>query len=274
MKKIFLWSISLTLLTLALSTTVIFFGTRSNVTAQSASNIAMPKIEEEKLNPNAEQQKLDLANEVLLRAESETNQLKKAGWVHVVMNQTMNSDTTNMAPDGSIAPNNFVTEDWVLLDENGNQTQGIFLQLNMDYKIVQVSILKNGNWHNLTYGDVISAPENLPYTFDFGFPEIAAKLKNNLTKDQVEVNGELFDKFSAEEKYTESINVLGLNKKVTALSTEAFFNTDGMIKIYQTIFTFEDGSSQISSYVEVQLFEQGIEPPAEIIAYLEQEGIK
>ncbi len=268
------WFVSLALLTLMLGSTVIFWGAHPNATAQSASNITIPRIEEEKVSPSVEQQKLDLAGEVLFRSESWVDQLKRGGWVHVVMKQTINSDTTNTAPDGSIAPNEFITEDWVMLDENGNQVRGVFLQRNLEGNIIQVSILKDGNWHNLTYGDVISAPESLPYTFDFGFPEVATRLKNSLTKSQVELNGESLEKFSAMEKYAESARILGLSKKTTAFATEVFYNTGGMIKYYQTTYTFEDGSSQVSSRIEVQIFEQGIEPPVEIMDYLEQEETK
>jgi hypothetical protein len=213
---------------------------------------------------NMSEQEISLSEEALLRMRSWSDQLHD-GWIHVVIHQKTNSNTSDEMPD------DFLTEDWVLLDEYGNQLKGIYLQRYPDYRIIQVSILKYGNWHNLTYDDTTAAPGQIPYTLDFGFPDIVNLLKDKVTKTQVKINDESLDKFSVVETYAKPLSVTGFEKQIVSLGTEAFINMDGMVRLYQTMFTFDDGTSEISSYAEVQVFERDIEPPAEILAYLEKQ---
>jgi hypothetical protein len=273
MKKTFVWLTSLAVLMFALSVVVFIFGPYINVTAQSDFDAAQPQVKQESHTSVTNQQEANLSSEVIARTENWADELQNAGWIHVVMYQKTLNSPSDVALDSSYVQKEFITEDWVLLDENGNQIQGIFLQRDLDNEIIQVSTLKDGHWYNLTYGDVIPAPSTVPYTFDFGFPEVAIRLEDNLEKSQVQIGNDSLDRYSATENYSEPIDVTGLNKKVSSLVTETFLDANGMTKIYQTTFTFEDGSSLVSSYVEIQAFEQGTLPPDEIIAYLEQ-GVK
>jgi hypothetical protein len=270
MKNKFSWLAPLLILIFSISLAVLITE-NMEVAAKSTADFTEPQIQES-FSKNATQQN-DLANEVVRTINNWSNSIKKSGWVHTKVKQIIESDSPILAPDGGVAPSSFITEEWVLLDENGYQIEGVFLQTTEDEKVYQVSILKDNTWYNLTYGDVISAPEKMLYPFDFDVPSVISRLKDNLTKDVIEINGESIEKFSTEEKYKEPFKVVDFDKKISSLKFEIVLDDNGMIKTYQTVMFFEDGSSIISSSIEVLVFEQGVELPEDINKYLE-EGAK
>jgi hypothetical protein len=264
------WFASLLILIFSISLTVLI--TKNiEVAAKSTVSFTSPQIQDGFSTNTAQQD--DLANDVIRTINNWSNSIKKPGWVHTKVKQTIESNAPMLAPDGSIAPNSFITDEWVLLDENGYQIEGVFLQTTEEEKVYQVSILKDNTWYNLTYGDVISAPEKMLYPFDFDVPSVVSRLKDNLTKDVIEIKGESIEKISTEEKYKEPFKVVDFDKKISSLKFEIVLDDNGMIKTYQTVMFFEDGSSIISSSIEVLVFEQGVELPEDINKYLE-EGAK
>lgn len=267
MKSKLSWLVSLLILIFSISIAVLIFEHRG-VIAKSTSDFTQPQIQEPSSTNDTQQG--NLLEETLTKINNWSDNIKKSGWVHTIVKQSLESNTSNIAPDGSIALNNFITEEWVHLDENGYQIEGIFLQRSEDGEIFQVSILKDNMWHNLTYGDLIPAPEKMPYPFDFDIPSLILRLNGNLTKESIEINGENLEKISTEEIYQEPFEVLDFDKRITSLKFEIVLNKDGMLKTYQTIVFFEDGSSVLSSSIEVLFFEQGIEPPEDIRKYLEK----
>lgn len=270
MKKIVIWLTALVALAIVLSAAVVVFAPRSNANAQTSPDSAIPQVVQPNVNSETEQQKTALLDQVIALTANWSRNHAKAGWIHVVTSQTQDSDTQNVGPDGNIAPNDFSTEDWVMLDNNGRELEGIFLQRSPDKAIIQVSVLKDGFWRNLTYGDVTAAPADLVYAFDFGFTSVAARLKTSLEKTTVTMHDRTLVRFAAQEKYAAPIEVLGFKAKISATEFAAFFNADGMIEIYQTIAIQEDGTRRITSSATVQSFEQGVEPPVEILDYLSQ----
>jgi len=111
---------------------------------------------------------------------------------------------------------------------------------------------------------------NLSYTLDFGFPEIADRLKNELKKTTETVKGKQLTKYSAEEKYSRPLKFFDFNNEVVSIDIQAFYNEDGQVDLYQTIVNLQDGSQRKSSMVEVLSFERVAAPPAEILNYLDQ----
>lgn len=221
-------------------------------------------------SPEKAQEQLALSEQVHALSDKWANMYQKAGWIHVVMHQTTDYDAENIRPDGQPAPDDFITEDWILLDDKGQEVKGIFLQRDISGEIIQVSVLKDNAWFNLTFGNIIPAPDNLIYTLDFGFPEIADRLKNELKETTENIKGKELIKYSAEEKYTRPFKFLDFNNEVISIDTQAFYNEDGQVELYQTIVNFQDGSQRKSSMVEVLTFEQVAAPPAEILNYLDQ----
>ena len=268
MKKTLIWLLSLMTLAVVLGIAVVSMSPHGDANARVATDFIVPQIAQPNIASEIEPQKVNLTDQVNALTEKWTGAHKKAGWLHVVAHQVQESDTQNIAPDGSVAPNEFIMEDWVLLDDNGHEIMGVFLQRNLDGAVIQASILKDGFWHNLTYGGVTPAPENLMYVFDFGFSSIAVNSQSGLKKTEISRNGRPFESFTVEEKYADPVEILGFKAKVSAIEVTAFFNVDGMVEVYQTIVTLEDGTRRISSSVEVQIFQQDVKPPAEIMNYL------
>lgn len=243
----------------------------ANATSELPSDNEPPLIvQAQNVSPEKAQEQLSLSEEVHALSDKWANTHQKAGWIHVVMHQTIDYDLENIRPDGQPAPNDFITEDWILLDDKGQEIKGVFLQREMSGEIIQVSVLRDKAWFNLTFGNIIPAPDDLTYTLDFGFPEIADRFKNELKKTVETVKGKQLIKYSAEEKYASPYKISVFNSAVNSLDTQAFYNEDGQVELYQTIFSLQDGSERKGSMVEVLTFEQGATPPAEILNYLDQ----
>ncbi len=243
-----------------------------NATSELPSDGEPPLIAQaQNVLPERAQEQLALSEQVHALSDKWANMYQKAGWIHVVMHQTTDYDTENIRPDGQPAPNEFLTEDWILLDDKGREVKGVFLQLSISGEIMQVSVLRDKAWFNLTFGNIIPAPDDLIYTLDFGFPEVADRLQNELKKTTENINGKELIKYSAEEKYTRPFKFLEFNNEVISIDTQAFYNEDGQVELYQTIVNFQDGSQRKSSMVEVLTFEQVAAPPSEILDYLDRE---
>lgn len=269
MKKILNWLLPLVMLSAIFGGTVFFINSNAGAKAETVPNIESPQIvQPESISPQTEQKQLSISEQVGNLTEKGATNYRKAGWIHMVTHQTLNSDTQNTAPDGTVAPNEYITDDWILLDNNGNEVQGVFLQRNMQGNIIQVSVLKDKAWHNLTYGDIIPAPDTLIFTPDFGFSEMAVRLKDTLEKGTVNIKGKKLTKFIAKENYQKPSKFLEFNSPVTSINTEAIYDDTGIVTLYQTVFMMQDGSERIRDSVEIVTMETVIEPPFEILNYL------
>lgn len=272
MKKTQGWLLPLVIMFLVFGATVFVLNSNAHATAEILPNVEaeVPQIvHEQNVSPETEQEQLALSEQVQLLTENWANKNLKAGWIHVVTHQTLDYDVATTAPDGKPAPNDFIMDDWILLDDQNKEVNGVFLQRTNSGEIIQVSVLKDKTWFNLTFGDVIPAPDDLVYALDFGFPQVADRLKNELKKTTETINGKELTKYSAKEIYTSPSKVLEFNSAVNSIDTQAFFNAEGQLELYQTVFSLQDGSER-SSMVEVITFEQVAAPPAEILDYLNQ----
>lgn len=269
MKKVLTWLLPLAVLSFVFGVSAFVLNSNTHAKAETASRIVSPQIvQPQNISPQQEQTQLTLAEQIHRLSSKWASQYLKAGWLHVVTHQTLHSDSQNIAPDGSVASNEFVTDDWILLDNKGNEIQGVFLQRNMQGDVIQVSVLKDKAYHNLTYGDVIPAPENMAFTPDFGFSETASKLKDTLEKTTADIKGKKLTKFIAKEKYQTPTKFVEFNSLVSSLNTEAVYNESGAVTLYQTVFVMQDGSERVKDSIEVTTMETVIEPPVEISNYL------
>ena len=261
--------LSLLIMAFVFSGTVFVFYSHANATPGALTDSRLPQIVPTQNIPLEQaQEQLTLSEQVRDLSEQWASTYQKAGWIHVVVHQTIDSDVENMRPDGQPAPNDFITEDWILLDDNGRELKGVFLQKSDSGEILQVSVLRDKFWHNLTFGNIIPAPDDLTYTLDFGFPEVADRLKNELKRTTETINGKEIVKYSAEEKYASPAKFLEFNDEVNSIDIQVFYNDDGQLELYQTIISFQNGPQRISSRVEVLTFEQVLAPPAEVLDYL------
>jgi len=264
------WLLSLATMVFVFGVTVFTLYSHASTTPEMPPGIELPQIVQAQNLPLAQtQEQLALSEQVHGLSEKWANAYQKAGWIHVVMHQIIDSDVENVRPDGQPAPNDFITEDWILLDDKGQEIKGIFTQKNMNGEVIQISVLRDGAWFNLTYGDVIPAPDNLIYTLDFGFPNVADNLKDELKKTNETMDGKTLIKFSAEEIYVSPIKVANFQSMVKSADTQAFYNENGQVELYQTVFKLQDGSERRNT-VEVLTFEQISIPPNEILKYLDQ----
>lgn len=265
------WLLPLLSMFLIFSAAVLVRYSSVNATSELPSDNELPQIiQAQNISPEKAQEQLSLSERVHALSDKWANTYQKAGWIHVVMHQTIDNDGENIRPDGQPAPNDFITEDWILLDDKGQELKGVFLQRNSSGEIIQVSVLRDKAWFNLTFNNIIPAPDELIYTLDFGFPEIANRLKNELKETTETIKGKELVKYSVEEKYAIPFKFLEFNNKVVSIDTQAFYNEDGQIELYQTIVNLQDGSQRKSSMVEVLTFEQVVSPPVDILNYLNQ----
>lgn len=269
MKKILNWLLPLVILSFVFAVAVFILNSNPHAKAEALPDIIAPQIvQPQSVSPEMEQKQLTISEEIHGLSEKWISKYQKAGWIHVVTHQILHSDTQNVAPDGFTAPNEFITDDWILLDNKGNEIQGVFLQRNMQGDVIQVSVLKDKAWHNLTFGDVIPAPDNLVFTPDFGFSETALRLKNTLEKTTADIKGKKLLKFIAKEKYQAPTKFVEFDSLVSSVNTEAVYDDNGVVALYQTVFVMQDGSEHVKDSVEAVTMESAVEPPVEISNYL------
>lgn len=270
MKKPQGWLLPLIIMIFIFSVTVFVLYSTVNAKSEMPRSIDPPQIvQTQNVSPETEQQ-LALSDEIRFLTEKWKKTHLKAGWIHVVTHQTFDHDVQNTGPDGQPAPNDFMTEDWILLDNKGQEVKGVFLQRKNSGEIIQVSVLRDKAWFNFTYGDIIPAPDNLTYALDYGFPEVADRLNSELKKTTETVKGKKLIKYSAKEKYVSPSKLLEFNMEVNSIDVQAFYNDNGQLELYQTVVSLQDGAERKSYMVEVLTFEQVDIPPAEILDYLNQ----
>lgn len=190
-----------------------------------------------------------------LAERQEAALLGQTGWVHVQSSfytpdefrgNGMHSLTTDeIVPMEELVPNLPQTEDWYHVNKEGIYYEGIGLITNPDGVIHQQTILKNGQWINLTLKANSFAPEQ--YTTPVAAPEkvllpiarASQQLEVKLTWSNVEMQATLDG-----DKY-----IVVVEQRYDAPIEDAIFMPEPVIGIRE-IFIFDIHTGQLS--IEVQ----------------------
>lgn len=153
-----------------LQNNLIFTAVPTQVLSASASPVSNP------IESQADGSKtLLLLNELqILAAQRQTDLVSQPGWLYF-HSRIAGSHQTTFANWG-VDLDEYEQERWMLLDMSGKITMAVYRILDSEQQPLQVSVLKNGNWRNLTLGAESPADMNDPFDPNFGFYELADRL--------------------------------------------------------------------------------------------------
>ncbi len=125
-------------------------------------------------------------------------QFLQPGWFHYVFQVDRDSyDLGDPLPNGVVIPEDYLSDSWMLLDEEGFITKAINQMLTLDGQVIQTSVLENGVWTNLTLGDwvgeeVQETPSRAGLSFGFAQKIERAIGDGDLVTEKVEGDVTLF----------------------------------------------------------------------------------
>jgi hypothetical protein len=179
------------------------------------------------------------------------------GWLY---RRTRNE---NLAQDGPLnwqtVPNQYEQEEWLLLDGEGKIVSAISRILDDDQEPVQILLLKDGIWIDLTIGAISSAENDTLFDPNFGVSDLAVRLVEQ--GRQIHRNTIYHGCWYQGERYTISD---GENYY------EIVFNPHRSSLRWIKIYNIVEGSIILIDSLEMMIEEKITEPPADILAMLEE----
>jgi hypothetical protein len=142
----------------------------------------------------------------------------------------------------------------------------------MDGNPMQIAVLKDNTWNNLTY-DIISpvAEETLPLEFsvDSGFPDQAMRLFDCLKRESTYLDGVPVILYTISEEYEPAMRFLDFNDLVSASIIRAYYEPNsGALLLYEQALMMANGMERKRSSARIEEFKTGLEPAIDIITYL------
>ncbi len=184
--------------------------------------------------------------------------LSGSGWLHLRTWQFTNNEPSTLY-NGALMPNPAIWDDWYQFDDQLQVLYEVSLYMDENGNVNQASIQRDGQSYNLTlgFGDTL-----YPFNpnFDLDFTERAA----NLIAEGETLN---MSDFSIDGQYS------GLMFSIRQGDTEweAVFNPDTGALLSYTVYQLAAGGKTIQNVMTMLVQEWVAEPPADILAYLDQE---
>jgi hypothetical protein len=214
-----------------------------------------------------------LQNFIALTEKNETRFLQP-GWLHLVSQVDGDYDVpSDPLLNGEEIPQNYLWEEWMLVNDAGIVTQAVNLMLTLDRKLIQLTTLENGYWTNQTLGEISKAYPFKP-GFAIGFREKLAKSIETgaiISQSPSTIEGQEVIRFVIGYDFGKPVKLGSFHQTVLSGESRAYVDpVTGEIRLLETIFTMEDGSTRTSTRTIPLKVEFGIEPPAEIMQYFEK----
>jgi len=213
----------------------------------------------------------NIAKEVKELSQQWHDANKMAGWIHIVSRWQLDYDEISVAPNGKIMENEFVNDEWYLLDEQGQIKKQVLIQRDINGDVIQVSALRDNTGYNLTYGIKMSMPdEAFEFVWDFGFPREAIRLAGSIEKEIISLEGKTCVLYTVTEENLSPITISEYNEPVIAIKTRACFEPDsGKMLFSDRVVIMSSGAERINPSVKLVSWETGVQPPTEVSTYLD-----
>ena len=264
MKQILMRIASWLLIVATMVAVVLFFGRTFSALAINKGTISYDDVlPTSTLSPVLLEQKEDFAKEIQELVQKKEDSVFKPGWLHVVSQVQANTDPSSVLPNGVQIPNEYIMEDWYLLDTDGKVLQAASFMRDTKNNIIQESVLYKGNWHNLTLNDITSSTEFKP-KIDFGFSEMAIAQGTKIEKQDFILEGRDAILYVITEEY------LDYNKKYAQILVRAYFDPAGNLSLIETVLVAVDGSETLDSSNKVLIVENIQDPSDDVIKSLEE----
>ncbi|NUM46865.1 MAG: LysM peptidoglycan-binding domain-containing protein [Anaerolineales bacterium] len=199
-------------------------------------------------------------------SHQESSLLFGPGWLHL---KTQIHDPRAQLPNGVLIAEEFIQENWYLLNEQSQVIQSISIMTTLDGEIIQVVVITNGLTHNLTFG---TSGVSDPFTPDlfYGF----VNLINDLMVSPVEPNPA--NKFIFTELYNENKTVgykFVLHTEEVEWQAILDSDTGKLTSLNEYHFSGDPLRKDLFSSYTPEIQERVDQPPADILAYLDMESV-
>lgn len=205
-------------------------------------------------------QKEQLSKEIQELFLAKEQELLKPGWLHIVYKTSLRKDVDRgFLTDGVPFPNEYIMEDWYLLDEENYAITSVTFMRDLEGNIVQKTIMVDGIMTNTTLGDQMSVEKFKP-SLDGGYLSMVASMDTILGKKQENEKNFIV--------YEIKSNVV--DGSVYQVAIQLFFDVQGNFRKSETITIDTDGSEAIDSVTEFLVFENLKEPSKDVMDYYDE----
>ncbi len=264
MKKILMRIANWLLITATLAAVALFFGRTFSALAINKgvipNNDVLPT---STLSPVLLEQKDDFSKEIQELLQKKEDSVFKPGWLHIVSQVQANTDSSSVLPNGVQFPNEYIMDDWYLLDIDGMVLQAVSFMRDTKNNIIQESVLYKGNWHNLTLNDITPSTEFTP-RIDFGLSGMAIAQGTKIEKQDFILEGKDTILYVITEEYLDS------NNKFAKTLVKAYFDPAGNLNLIETVLVAVDGSETMDSSTKVLIVENIQEPSDDVVKSLRE----
>lgn len=196
---------------------------------------------------------------------------KKVGWIHIVSEYQVDQDGIREALDGVDLEDGYVQDQWFLLDEQGYEITHVSIQRDMNGNVIQVSALRDKTGYNLTLRVRFPmSDEAAAFIWNFGFPGMAVDFAGSLEKEMVSLEGQTVVIYTITEVFPSPMDFSEFNEPVAAIKTHACYEPEsGKLLSLERVMIFSSGEERVTNVMELVSWERGLQPPTEVLAYLD-----
>ena len=226
---------------------------------------------------SADEQQAILQTVQTLAAQWSGAVLKRNGWIHVVTHRTRDKDKVSSLPNGQAIPLNYISETWYHLDDQGQAVEVIAFMRSEGGEPVQISTFRGNIWRNLTVGEKWDGEPFMPRP-DLGFSADAAQARewgSTLSQQTVTLAGRTALRFTMRDEFGSPLLMEGYAQPVISAERRAYFDArSGALLLLERILVTADGRERVVERVDQITVQQGVEPPSDVLALLQQEVTK
>jgi len=241
----------------------------ANAPATASESLARPASADE-------QQAILQAIQTLVAQWSDTV-LQGSGWLHMVTHHMRDKDRGSSLPNGQAIPLNYISETWYRLDDQGQAVEVIAFMRSEDGEPVQISTFRGNIWRNLTVGEKWDGEPFMPRP-DLGFSADAAQARewgSTLSQQTVTLAGRTALRFTMRDEFGSPLLMEGYAQPVISAERRAYFDArSGALFLLERVLVIADGKERVVERMDPITIEYGVEPPAEVLAFLQQEVTK
>lgn len=195
------------------------------------------------------------------------------GWWHVASKTEIFFSLSDTLPDGSPIPMQWISDNWYLIDENGDVMEAVGIQDTGSPKTTQISKFKDGIWTNITLGDTWdTGGKTYDSSLDSGF---LAYAENN--KDIVELESETamlgearVNVFTITARNVKPVQMAKSDYWVMGTRSKFYFSLEtGLLLQSEQYDITPEGQYKLLNRITTTVIEKVNKPPAEFMKYLE-----
>ncbi len=197
--------------------------------------------------------------------------LSESGWLHVKYQVDQDGVEPGKFPDGSQIPEEFISEKWYFLNDEGLVVKALSVMYDLNGKEIQTSIFKDRVWTNITF--------DLSFSGELFYPNLDNDLEKNIATDgftNIEQQVTFIDDMPVIEVTTfEDLETPthfdGLESDVTRIINRFVFDAENGAPIrFEMAAVFSNGQQRTVSLEDILVIERVETPPQQIVSLFEE----